>query len=442
MDKNKSNIEGKKWFSEARYGLFIHWGPYSQYGRGEQVLFREHLDQKEYARRAFEWNPELYNPREWAAMAKEGGFKYAVLTTRHHDGFALWDTAFTTYNSVKGTAQRDLVAEYVDAFREAGLKVGLYYSWADWANQAYWSDPSADACAWEKYRDTVHGQVEELLTGYGKIDIFWFDGAWPHPASVWDSAGLVKKMKELQPTILVNNRLDACSPFSAADGAIESAGESKKMGDFGTPEHHISADDNRMWESCQTSTWRLWGYARGERWRPSDLLLDYLCQAASMGGNLLLNVGPQPDGRMPAAFADRCTEIGQWLSVHGEAIYGTERGDVTEFTTKGWQTRKGNSLYLIYRFWPYEEIERIAEFETPVRSATLLTTNQDLEVENRGDAVYLKGLPHTPPSSLFPVIRLDFDTQPMPKEWARDRLWNLDPQLMLPWVHEWQGVEA
>lgn len=440
MENNNQHEKAKHWFYQARFGLFIHWGPYSQYGRGEQVLFREHLDQKQYAMQSMAWNPEFYDPREWAAMAVQGGFKYAVLTTRHHDGFALWDTALTSYNSVRGAAGRDLVAEYVQAFREAGLKVGLYYSWADWANRAYWSDPAGDPAAWEAYRDGVHRQVEELLTNYGQIDVFWFDGAWPHPASAWDSPGLLKRMKELQPDILINNRVDACSPFSASQGAVEFAGESKTMGDFGTPEHHITAEDDRLWESCQTSTWRLWGYARGERWRPSDLLLDYLCHASSLGGNLLLNVGPQPDGRMPAVFAERCADIGSWLQIHGEAIYGTERGDVTEFTTKGWQTKKGNSLYLIYRFWPQEETERIAELETPVQRATLLTTNQELEVENQADAIYLKGLPVTPPTSLFPVIRLDFDSEPKPKEWAEGRLWNLDPRLMLPWVHEWNEV--
>ncbi|WOO40057.1 alpha-L-fucosidase [Rubellicoccus peritrichatus] len=428
--------ENKRWFPEARYGLFIHWGPYAQYGRGEQVLFREHLDQADYEARARSWNPEFFDAKAWAKVAADGGFKYAVLTTRHHDSYALWDTKYSNYNSMQCAPKCDLVREYVEAFREAGLRVGLYYSWADWTSKAYWSNPDDDLDAWNKLRDMTHNQVEELLTNYGKIDVFWFDGTWPHPAARWDSSGLVKRMRELQPDILINNRLDAESPFTAAQGAVEFAGESKTMGDFGTPEHHITADNDRIWESCQTSTWRLWGYARGEHWRPAGLMLDYLCQASSQGGNLLLNVGPQPDGRIPAEFIDRSAKIGEWLKVHGEAIYGTTRGDITEFTTKGWQTLRGNSLYLIYRFWHGEECERIAELATPAKAATLLSTGQSLKVENRDDAIYIKGMPRVKPSSLFPVIRLDFGEPPKAKEWAKGRLWNLDPRLMQPWVNE------
>lgn len=422
------------WFPEARFGLFIHWGPYAVYGRGEQVLFREHLDQQEYIAKAKAWNPEHFDAKAWAKIAVEGGFKYAVLTTRHHDSYALWDTQHSHYNSVRCKPGRDFVREYVEAFREAGLRVGLYYSWADWTSEAYWSDPAKNPDAWAALRDMTHAQVEELLSNYGKIDVFWFDGTWPHPAGAWDSPGLVKRMRELQPDILINNRLDADSPFSKSQGAVEFAGESKTMGDFGTPEHHITADPDRLWESCQTSTWRLWGYCRGEHWRPAELLLDFLCQAASQGGNLLLNVGPQPDGCIPAAFVERSAGIGEWLQTHGEAIYGTSRGDITEFTTKGWQTLRGNSLYLIYRFWPGEAVERIAELATPVKSATLLTTGEALEVENGEEAVYLKGLPTVKPCELFPVVRLDFDTVPEAKAWARGRLWNLDPKAMLPWV--------
>lgn len=428
--------ENQKWFPESRFGLFLHWGPYSEYGRGEQVMFREHLDQAEYEARTREWNPEHFDAKAWAKTAVEAGFKYAVLTTRHHDSYAMWDTKYSNYNSMQCAPKRDFVREYVDAFREAGLKIGLYYSWADWTSKAYWSDPEEDINAWNALRDMTHNQVEELLTNYGKVDVFWFDGVWPHPADRWDSPGLLKRMRELQPDILINNRLDAESPFSASQGAVEFAGESKTMGDFGTPEHHITADNDRIWESCQTSTWRFWGYSRGDYWRPTELLLDYLCQASSQGGNLLLNVGPQPDGQMPAEFIERSRKLGQWLDVHGDAIYGSSRGDLTEFTTKGWQTRRGNSLYLIYRFWAAEEVERIAEIATPVKAATLISTGQSLEVENREDAVYIKGLPKLKPSELFPVIRLDFDSEPEAKEWAEGRLWNLDPKLMLPWVRE------
>jgi alpha-L-fucosidase len=421
------------WFHAARYGLFIHWGPYAEHARGEQVLFREHLDQRAYAGQSRRWNPGAYDARAWAKLAVEGGFRYAVLTTRHHDGYCLWDSRVTDYTSARSAPRRDFVREFVDAFREAGLRVGLYYSLADWTQKAYWSDAADDPAAWAPFRDGVHAQVRELLTGYGPVDMLWFDGAWPHSAEDWNSRELLAEIRRLQPACLVNNRLGKSDAPGNADGGA-GAGDSRTLGDFGTPEHHITADPNRAWESCQTSTWRLWGYAAGERWRPADLLLDFLCESASKGGNLLLNVGPRGDGAMPPEFEARARAIGAWLKVHGEAIYGSERGDVTEFVTRGWQTRRGNTIYLIYRFWPGRSVERIAELATRVRSATLLTTGEPLRVEHRDEAVYLHGLPEQSPTPLFPVIRLECESEPAAKPWARDRLWSGDPRRMRDWA--------
>ena len=425
-----------RWFAEARFGLFIHWGPYALYGRGEQVLFREHLDQHEYAQRARSWDPEHYDAASWARIARDGGFRYAVLTARHHDGYCLWDSHQTDYTSTRSAPRRDFLREYVDAFRAAGLRVGLYYSLGDFRSKAYWSNPREDPQGWQTYRKAVHEQVRELLTNYGRIDVLWFDGPWPHSAADWDSEGLIRMIRELQPGILINNRLDAKPPWGPPGDAVEAAGESRVLGDFSTPEQRIAADPDRLWESCMTSTWRLWGYAVGERWRSAAELLDKLCAAASKGGNLLLNVGPQADGRIPDPFIERTGAIGAWLATHGQAIYGTERGDVTEFVTKGWQTRRGNTLYLIYRFWPGQSRERIAEFDTRVIRATLLTTGQTLGIEQRPDAIYLSGLPASSPSELFPVIQLDFEAPPQPKAWAQRRLWNLDPLSMQSWAIE------
>ncbi len=330
-----------RWFPESRFGMFIHWGPYAAYGRGEQVLFREHLDQRTYASAACRWNPQRFDAREWAAVAKRAGMRYAVLTSRHHDGFCLWDSRFTDYSSARQAPGRDFVREYLDAFREAGLRVGLYYSLADWRIPAYWAGPAHDPPGWAGFRTYVHDQVDELLTRYGPIDVFWFDGAWPQSGAEWQGRELVARMRELQPAILINNRLDR----------VPSGADDEPLGDFGTPEHHITPDAGRLWESCQVSTWRLWGYTIGELWRPADLLLDMLVEAASKGGNTLLNVGPDADGQLSPQFVERADAIGRWLDVHGEAIYGSEAGEVCEFVTYGRQTRKGNNLDLIVRFW-------------------------------------------------------------------------------------------
>ena len=249
------------------------------------MLFREHLDHDEYAERAAAWDPQHADPAVWADAAVRAGMTYACFTTRHHDGYCLWDTDLTDYSSARQAPQRDFVAEYVAAFRAAGLRIGLYYSWIDWRLPAYFDGPEKDPDGWARTRDYLHGQVEELLTRYGRIDHFFFDGTWPRATEELDAGGLVDQMRGWQPDILINNRLGMAAEGTGAfaDGGV-GAGHSAELGDFGTPEHHITADPDRLWESCQTSTWRLWGFTRGERWRSADLLLDMLAECAEKGG--------------------------------------------------------------------------------------------------------------------------------------------------------------
>lgn len=423
-----------RWFAEARFGMFIHWGAYAAIGRGEQVLFREHLDQRDYAARACAWNPQQFDAAQWAEVARRAGMRYAVLTARHHDGFCLWDSRCTDYTTAAQAPGRDFVREYVDAFRAAGLRVGLYYSLADWRIPAYWEGPQHDPQGWEVFRTYVHNQVRELLSYYGQIDLIWFDGAWPHDQEAWRSAELIDTIRALQPGILINNRLGKAPVGTiSADGGL-GAGESATLGDFGTPEHHITPDPNRLWESCQVSTWRLWGYTIGERWRPADLLLDMLVEAASKGGNLLLNVGPDAEGRLPHEFVERMQAIGQWMALHGEAIYASEPGEVCEFITYGRQTRKGNNLYLVIRFWDRRPMLTLAGLATPVQRATLLTTGQELRFAQKDGYLTIEGLPADPPTDLFPVIRLECAGPPQPCSWAADRLWQGDPRRMTAWA--------
>jgi alpha-L-fucosidase len=435
-----------RWFPDARYGLFLHWGPYAPYERGEQVLFREHLDPREYETAACAWNPQRFDADEWARIAVEGGFKYAVLTTRHHDGYCLWNTRTTNYSSSAQSAQRDFVAEYVTAFRSAGLRVGLYYSLADWRIPAYWEGPRHDPQGWDTFRSYIHSQVEELLSQYGQIDEFWFDGSWPRNAEAWQSKELVAMMRALQPDILINNRLDAVDPEEGEavwqTGDIEGAGGSKTFGDFGTPEHHITAED-RLWESCQTSVSRLWGFTRGEHWRSAEQLLDFLCESASKGGNLLLNVGPDGEGNFPAEFVDRSKLIGDWLRIHGEAIYGCEKGDVVESVTRGYQTVKGNALYLILRFYDGREELRLAGLENRVLGVKLLSNGQDVAFSQDDIAVTLRELPAEKPTPLYPVVRLELDSPPRALPAFRKRLWVGDPRRMTEWARSrGDGVNA
>lgn len=423
-----------RWFPESRFGLFVHWGPYAAIGRGEQVLLRERLDQADYERAACAWNPTDYDPRAWAAVAKQAGMKYAVLTTRHHDGYCLWNSRLTDYTSATQAPRRDFVREFVEAFRAEGLRIGLYYSFMDARIPAFWEGPETCPEGWAAFREYVHGQVRELLTGYGKIDVFWFDGAWPRSQAEWKSRELVAMMRELQPEILINNRLGKSEPEETGDAdAVEDAGLNAELGDFGTPEHKIAAED-RLWESCQVTTQRLWGYTNGEWWRPSEVLLSFLVESAVKGGNLLLNVGPAPDGRLPAEFIERMSDIGDWMRLHGEAIYGIGRGDVTEFITRGWQSVRGNNLYLIVRFWDGNPSLAMPGLKTRVTRATLLTTGEDLPFEQTADFLTIRGLPRQRPAKLFPVIRLDCEGAPEAHDWAVARLWKYDPRINTGWA--------
>ncbi|MGC9450714.1 MAG: alpha-L-fucosidase [Oceanipulchritudo sp.] len=424
-----------RWFSEARYGLFIHWTPSSAVGRCEQVLMREWLDQKAYAENCRQWNPRSFDARKWADMAVASGMRYSILVTRHHSGYCLWDSKLSDYNSMRQAPMRDFVGEYVEAFRARRLRVGLYYSLGDFRIPAYFEGPRHNPEGWRRYVDFVHGQVGELLSNYGKIDIIWFDGAWPRSAEQWRSEELIQKIRALQPDIMINNRLDAQDPDSAANDQLEMPGESAVLGDFGTPEQRVAADPHRPWESCQVTNHRLWGYARGEHVKTAEMLLDSLCDCASKGGNLLLNVGPDPDGVVDPRVEENLRRIGKWLQVHGEAVYGTDRdGQVSDPITYGYQSRKGNILYLIFRFWPHTESMPIFGLQNTVRKATLLCDGSAVQVDTYEHGLLLKGLPVDKPCDLYPVIRLECGPGPLPLPCAHEALWQGDPLRFVPWA--------
>ncbi len=436
---NISIPEKWRWFPAARFGMFIHWGPYAQVGRGEQVLIREWLDQREYAAAACRWQPQKFDARRWAEIAVAGGFRYAVLTTRHHDGYCLWNSRLTDYTSVAQAAKRDFVAEYVEAFRAAGLRVGLYYSLADFRVPAYLEGPDINPDGWRTFCEYAHGQVRELLTNYGKIDVIWFDGSWPRTREDWRSEELVRMMRGLQPEILINNRLGKPAVKPAGpdhyQNMLEDAGHSRELGDFGTPEQHIKAEPDRLWESCQVSTWRLWGYTVGEHWRPADLLLDMLVEAASQGGNLLLNVGPDADGAMPPAFVERAGVIGDWLRINGEAVYGTETRELPDVVTLGRLSCRGNNLYLILRFWDRRPSLRLTWLQTRVRRAALLGSDYPLSVSQNDWELTINGLPPQMEQMLFPVIRLECDAPPaVNPSVGKSPLWSDHPLCYVPWA--------
>ncbi len=320
-----------QWWNEARFGMFIHFGLYSLLGQQEWVLESDGIPVAQYEQLAHSFHPKPGCAREWARLAKRAGQRYMVLTTKHHEGFCLWDTKLTDYNAAQQGAKRDIVREFVEAARAEGLRVGLYYSLMDWHH------PDGALCAHdpaarERFVAYTHGLIRELMSNYGKIDILWYDVDWPLTPEQWRSEAMNRMVFDLQPDIIVNNR-------------------NGLPGDFSTPEHKVEAA-HRAWESCDTMNLG-WGWQRNDtEWKSPRLLLNTLATCAQQGGNFLLNIGPEPDGSVPAESTRILTRMGDWLSVNGESIYGTQGGASVSFGNFDDFTRKGNTLYVHVYFWP------------------------------------------------------------------------------------------
>lgn len=350
--KRKERIQ---WFLEDRFGMFIHWGLYAIPARGEWVRSYEKISNEEYQQYFEEFNPTHCDMREWARAAKEAGQKYAVFTTKHHDGFCLFDSQLTDYKSTNTPAKRDFVKEFVEAFRAEGLKVGFYYSIIDWHHEHYpaYGDlhhPMRDNEAYkdkkidfEKYLDYMHGQVRELLTNYGKIDIMWFDFSYDEmTGEKWRATELVKMCRELQPHIIIDNRLG---------GNILSANPEPYAGDFYSPEQIIppggivnEAGEQVPWEACVTLNDH-WGYhAKDKNFKSPKEIIRALVECVSKNGNLLLNVGPDARGLIPEESLEILAEVGKWMKRNSESIYGCHAANLPK-PEWGRYTQKGNKLY-------------------------------------------------------------------------------------------------
>ncbi|GGH03284.1 alpha-L-fucosidase [Silvibacterium dinghuense] len=318
------------WWTEARFGLFIHWGVYAIPGRGEWVQFNEQIPVEEYARLAEEFRPAEFDAAAWAALAKDAGMKYTVLTARHHDGFALFDDPGNPFTSVSTAARRDFVAEYTKAIRQAGLHAGLYYSPLDWRFPGFFFPDLYKENA-VKMREQYHRQIERLLTNYGQIDVLWFDGGetdWlsfghdMHTAEFakrkpgehyrgqfsWQGEKAYETIRRLQPQIIVNNR--------GADVPPDYFSREWITGDF---------DNQTPWEACYPLAGS-WGYAGDTEPMSLREAIQLLANVAGRDGNLLFNIGPRADGSIVSSHAARLREIGQWLTKYGESIYGTRGG--------------------------------------------------------------------------------------------------------------------
>lgn len=403
-----------RWWKDARFGMFIHWGLYSQIGRHEWVMNREQWSLEEYEPLADTWEVKERPAREWAKLAKEAGMKYMVMTTKHHEGFCLWDTKQTDYNSVKHGPKRDLVQEFVEACREFDLKIGFYYSLMDWHH------PDGSACYFDedarrRFLDFTQGCVKELMTQYGHIDILWYDVSRPlESPELWESEKMNTMVREIQPHIIINNR-------------------SQLPEDFGTPEEHITAaEDDREWEACMTFNGS-WGYmpaAPDEDWHSSREVVKMLNKVAMGSGNLLLNIGPAPDGSVPPLAYKRLEPVGKWLQTYGEAVYGEvdalSRGNLPWMAMGSW-SRKSNTAYYWAQRWPGKEI-RIGNLLTTIKKATLLCNGQDIPFEQNDKYVIFKDLPEKNPDEIVGITILKLECEePLRGHNEANRRWVKEP---------------
>ena len=420
--RGKKKIAGPDtgWFVDARFGMFIHWGTYALAARHEWVKKREAITTEDYQKYFDHFNPDLYDPRAWARAAREAGMRYFVITTKHHEGFCLWDSKLTAYKATKTPCGKDLLKPMVKAFRDEGLRVGFYYSLIDWHHPDFPVDrihPQSEDKAFReqekgrdvrKYAKYLHGQVRELLTQFGKIDILWFDFSYPGEDGKgredWQSEKLIKMVRELQPGIMVDNRLDL-------------PGEP----DFHTPEQYVPPEgvkdkDGRpaVWEGCQTFSGS-WGYHRDEAdWKSVPMLIQMLVDHVSKGGNLLLNVGPTARGEFDARATERLAGMGRWMRVHNRSIYGctfAPDGLQAPVDCRYTYNPKTRRLYCHFFAWPFRNAH-LRGLAGRIAYAQLLNDASEIRFRTAAADVHANLNARTPPDAVtleLPVIKPDVE---------------------------------
>ncbi|MEF8811987.1 MAG: alpha-L-fucosidase [Bacteroidales bacterium] len=384
--------ERLSWWREARFGMFIHWGLYAQAARHEWVKKRERIPDEEYQKYFEIFNPDLFNPREWAKKAKAAGMKYAVITSKHHEGFCMFDSDYTDYDVMNTPYEKDIIKEWVEAFRAEGLGIGFYYSLIDWHHPEYTIDrvhPQSASTEEEYnelnkdrdmsiYREYLKNQVREILTNYGKIDIMWLDYSFPgkfgKDRNDWGSVELMKMVRRLQPEIIVNDRADLKDYWGGWD--------------FTTPEQFKveswpEIDGEKIpWETCQTFSGS-WGYYRDEHtWKDKKQLLVLLIESVSKGGNLLLNVGPTARGTFDHRADNALSEMGDWMKYNSRSIYGCtqapEEFEAPDNTLLTYNPDK-NRLYIHLLDYPLKNF-LLEDYKDKIKYAQFLHDASELQM--------------------------------------------------------------
>ena len=403
------------WFVHDRFGMFIHWGTYSAAARHEWVRHHEKTPMEQYQRYFDHFSPDLYDPREWARAARDAGMKYFVITTKHHEGFCLWDTRYTDYKASNTPIRRDLLTPMVDAFRAEGLRVGFYYSLIDWHHPEFPIDgihplrDHPDALEMNKTRDVtkyaeyMRNQVTELLTQFGQIDILWFDFSYPGSEhrgmkgkghDDWESERLLELVRKLQPGIIVDNRLDL--PNTMADIHTPEQWQ---------PQKWVHVDGKPVvWEACQTFSGS-WGYYRDEQtWKSSEQLVQMLINSVALGGNLLMNVGPTARGTFDSRALTALGAYRDWMRLHRRSIEGCTQSEF-EAPSDCRYTQNGSRLYVHIYAWPFRHLH-LPGLANRVEYAQLLSDASEVQFRNStGDEAGHGGDNPTHLTLELPVLR-------------------------------------
>ena len=426
-EKVLTTDERMAWWRDARFGMFIHWGLYAVpagtykgervNGIGEWIMNNGKIPVAEYEKFAGQFNPIGFNADEWVRLAKNAGMKYIVITSKHHDGFCLWDSKVTNYDVMDATPfKRDILKELAAACKKQGVKLCFYHSIMDWHH------PDAQAPFYPNYNDTKQSnpnfdryvenylkpQLAELETNYGPIGVLWFDGEWVKDWTEPQGKALYAYVRSLQPTILVNNRVG--KGRKGMEGLSKSA---EDAGDFGTPEQQVPATGlpGVDWETCMTMN-DTWGYkSYDDNWKSTKQLIQTLVDVTSKGGNFLLNVGPQPEGLIPQASIDRLKEMGVWMAVNGESIHGTTASPFGK-TAWGRCTAKDNQRYLHVFQWPQDRQLAVPLAGANVERAYLLADKKHAKLPVTADADKVTiALPETAPDAIDSVVVLVLKNQ-------------------------------
>ena len=409
--------ERMQWFRDAKFGIFMHWGIYAVRGMTESWSFyNDTISYEDYMAQCAGFGAENYDPAEWAELFKKIGAKYTVLTTKHHDGFALWDTAYGNLNAVKQSpAGRDLIGPYCDAMRAAGMKVGLYFSHLDWshpdypsihphsdewwASKKYTAPPAGepdDDVRWERFLEFYYGQLRELMTKFGKIDLMWFDGGWERTPDEWHFKETREFLHSFNPALIINDRLGAYGDYSTPEQAMPIL---RPEGDF---EYCVTLNDT-------------WGYQPNDsNYKSAHMLVRMFGECIGMGGNFLLDVGPMADGTIDKRDEEHLLPFGEWVTRHAEAIYGTRAGLGHDlFSGSSTLSADKKTLYLFYYDIPSGAIP-LRGVESTAKRISVVGDGRELDVKKQQGFLSVPGtlwidLPKDACDPLCTVLKVEFD---------------------------------